>query len=165
MEESNKTVWDNLVITELGRGEKTPFWTTQTSEHGSHALARIGKSSWLPEKDPLAFLSYKHTSRSHLSFTVYHPCKDANPKVATVVLVVTGHRVCVHIRPVGWWVYRHTKRHFSVGVVEPCGPGRVHGVGLPWCCWPGAHSSSTSVVTWWGIASTRRGPAESSLRS
>lgn len=50
-------------------------------------------------------------------------------------------------------------------VAETCGPGRVHGVGLPWCFWPGEHSSSTLVVTWWGTASIRSGPAGSSPRS
>ncbi|KAF3850053.1 hypothetical protein F7725_019772 [Dissostichus mawsoni] len=39
-----------------------------------------------------------------MSFTVHHPCNHADAKVGAVALVVTGHRVCVHIRQAGQWV-------------------------------------------------------------
>lgn len=44
------------------------------------------------------------TRASHPSFTVCHPCKDADAKVGAVALVVTGHRVRAHVRQVGRWV-------------------------------------------------------------
>jgi len=112
LEGNSKTEWDNLVNEEPGGGEETPTvpLERQTSGPASHALAHAAKPSRSLESHPPPFLTHscatqkKHTSLTICHFLLHHPRKDAKAKVDPVALVVTGHRVCVHIRQAGRWV-------------------------------------------------------------